>query len=412
MYSFYRPIILIVLLTFLFVTALSCGESSGDDLVSEPSKSDDVIASLPDKTPEIDTSHNLARQPDDLAPELVGLDGWLNTEPFRLEEKRGNVILVDFWTYTCVNCIRTLPYLKQWHKKYSDQGLIILGVHAPEFEFEKIAENVKMARDQYSIEYPIVQDNDLKTWAAFENQFWPAKYLIDKNGVIRYKHFGEGAYIETEKEIRKLLLDAGSDLTSISISNLQEPERDEKAWNRSDPESSQTRELYAGFLRNFGLLRSGSPPYVMHEDFYADVDQEVFYKDPLEYRNHHIYLQGNWINRMEELVHARSTENHEDYMVIKFNAIEVNVVLAMNDKPYKLRVWLDGKPVDSNEAGTDIAFDQFGNSIVNVNRSDMYNLIKLPRYSSHELKISSNSDELAIFAFTFGSYITEPNVNR
>ena len=99
-------------------------------------------------------------------------------------------------------------------------------------------------------------------------------------------------------------------------------------------------------------------------------------------------------------------------MVIKFNAIEVNVVLAMNDKPYKLRVWLDGKPVDSNEAGTDIAFDQSGNSIVNVNRSDMYNLIKLPRYSSHELKISSNSDELAIFAFTFGSYITEPNVNR
>lgn len=414
MHIFYRTIILISLLTCVIGLLLSCGKSSEDNFFSEQSKSDDVVTSLPDKTPEaeIDTSLNLASEPGDLAPELIGLDGWLNTEPFRIEEKRGKVILVDFWTYTCINCIRTLPYLKQWHEKYSDQGLIILGVHAPEFEFEKIAENVKMARDQYLLEYPIAQDNDLKTWAAFENQFWPAKYLIDKNGVIRYKHFGEGAYIETEEQIRKLLRDAGSDLESINISNLQEPERDVKAWNRSNPESSQTRELYAGFLRNFGLLRSGSPPYVMHEDFYADVDQELVYTDPLEYRNHHIYLQGSWVNRMEELVHARSTENYEDYMVIKFNAIEVNIVLAMDDKPYNLRVWLDDRPIDAKEAGRDVDFDQSGNSFVNVNRSDMYNLIKLPKYSSHKLKISSNSDELAIFAFTFGSYISEPNANK
>ena len=343
--------------------------------------------------------------PDRRAPELAGLDGWLNSEPFTLEDKRGQIVLIDFWTYTCVNCVRTLPYIKEWHDKYADKGLVILGVHAPEFEFEKIPENVAMARDDHGLEYPIAQDNDMQTWRAFENQYWPAKYLIDKDGAIRYTHFGEGAYVETEEQIRDLLSEAGADLTSVAISTEPEREVDMRAFTGEDPFARQTRELYAGFIRNFGALRGGTPPYVMHEDFYGAPSQDLMYEDPGDHRNHHMYLQGLWHNGLEELVHARETEDYEDYLALTFMAIEVNVVLSEGDEPYDVRVTIDGRPLEETEAGSDITFDEEGNSFVTVDASDIYHLVQLPEYSGHELQLSSNSDQMAIFAFTFGSYL-------
>ena len=346
-----------------------------------------------------------AASPDRRAPEFTGLDGWLNSEPFTLADKQGQVVLVDFWTYTCVNCVRTLPYIKEWHDKYADKGLVILGVHAPEFEFEKIPENVAMARDDHGLEYPIAQDNDLQTWRAFENQYWPAKYLIDKDGAIRYTHFGEGAYVETEEQIRDLLSEAGADLTSVAISTEPEREVDMRAFTGEDPFARQTRELYAGFIRNFGALRGGTPPYVMHEDFYGAPSQDLLYEDPGDHRNHHIYLQGMWHNGLEELVHARETEDYDDYLAFNFMATEVNVVLSEGDEPYDVRITIDGQPLDETQAGADIMFDDDGNSFVRVDSSDMYNIVQLPEYSGHELKLSSNSDQLAIFAFTFGSYL-------
>ena len=343
--------------------------------------------------------------PDRRAPELAGLDGWLNSEPFTLEDKRGQIVLIDFWTYTCVNCVRTLPYIKEWHDKYADKGLVILGVHAPEFEFEKIPENVAMARDDHGLEYPIAQDNDMQTWRAFENQYWPAKYLIDKDGAIRYTHFGEGAYVETEEQIRDLLSEAGADLTSVAISTEPEREVDMRAFTGTDPFARQTRELYAGFIRNFGALRGGTPPYVMHEDFYGAPSQDLMYEDPGDHRNHHMYLQGLWHNGLEELVHARETEDYEDYLALTFMAIEVNVVLSEGDEPYDVRVTIDGRPLEETEAGSDITFDEEGNSFVTVDASDIYHLVQLPEYSGHELQLSSNSDQMAVFAFTFGSYL-------
>ena len=343
--------------------------------------------------------------PDRRAPELAGLDGWLNSEPFTLEDKRGQIVLIDFWTYTCVNCVRTLPYIKEWHDKYADKGLVILGVHAPEFEFEKIPENVAMARDDHGLEYPIAQDNDMQTWRAFENQYWPAKYLIDKDGAIRYTHFGEGAYVETEEQIRDLLSEAGADLTSVAISTEPEREVDMRAFTGEDPFARQTRELYAGFIRNFGALRGGTPPYVMHEDFYGAPSQDLMYEDPGDHRNHHMYLQGLWHNGLEELVHARETEAYEDYLALTFMAIEVNVVLSEGDEPYDVRVTIDGRPLEETEAGSDITFDEEGNSFVTVDASDIYHLVQLPEYSGHELQLSSNSDQMAVFAFTFGSYL-------
>ena len=144
------------------------------------------------------------------APEFTGIEKWLNSEPLSMQKLRGKVVLVDFWTYTCINCINTLPYVKQWNQKYKDQGLVVVGVHTPEFPFERTTRNVADAIKRFGIEYPVAQDNQYKTWDAYRNQYWPAFYLIDKGGNIVYRHFGEGRYAETEAEIQRLLAQPGA----------------------------------------------------------------------------------------------------------------------------------------------------------------------------------------------------------
>jgi thiol-disulfide isomerase/thioredoxin len=143
------------------------------------------------------------------APEFSGIDKWLNSEPLTLSGLRGKVVLVDFWTYTCINCARTLPYVKSWHAKYKDQGLVVVGVHTPEFPFERSTKNVSEALNRYGIEYPVAQDNRYATWEAYKNNYWPAFYLIDKQGKVTYTHFGEGEYKETEAAIQNLLKQPG-----------------------------------------------------------------------------------------------------------------------------------------------------------------------------------------------------------
>ena len=340
------------------------------------------------------------------APELRRTGEWINSEPFTLESQRGNVVLVDFWTYTCVNCIRTLPYLKEWHAKYADHGLVILGVHTPEFDFEKEIDNVTGAVENFGIEYAVVQDNDFGTWQAFQNRYWPAKYLIDSEGVIRYTHFGEGDYAETEEEIRRWLIQAGSDLGGISISTLPEPERDATSVFE-DPGTSRTRELYAGLQRNFMAFRSEStPPYILHSEYLANPKTEILYSDPGEHQNHFMYLSGLWLSQDDSLVHARETENYEDYVIIKFFGTSVNVVLTAEvSSSYQVRVTFDGMPLEPDQAGTDVMFDDEGNSFVLVDQDQMYNLVNLETFSGHELQLSSNSAEFELFAFTFGDYL-------
>ena len=164
-----------------------------------------------------------------LAPEFLQIDSWINSEPLTMEELRGRVVLIDFWTYTCVNCIRTFPYLRDWHAKYADRGLTIVGVHAPEFAFERVRENVVESAMEHGLTYPIAQDNDFKTWRAYFNRFWPAKYLIDQDGVVRYSHFGEGDYDVTEREIRRLLEETGADVSDIVANDDPGPEFDRRA---------------------------------------------------------------------------------------------------------------------------------------------------------------------------------------
>ena len=336
-------------------------------------------------------------------PEIRGIESWINSEPFTFEEQRGKVVLVDFWTYTCVNCIRTLPFLKAWHEKYADKGLVIVGIHTPEFEFEKDRENVVEATEGFGLEWPIAQDNDFGTWRAFNNRYWPAKYLVDKDGLIRYTHFGEGAYDETELWIRGLLEEAGADLSDVSAGTLPEP-RHAVSLRSMTRETGLTREIYAGFERNYNALL-GSTPYVLHQEYYQDEDAEIFYTDPGDYRNHFLYLQGLWRNEAERLVHARETENYEDYLALKFNATSVNAVMSpISGVEYQVRVTLDDQPISPEAAGSDVMFDADGNGYIVVDSARMYHIVNLPEYASHELKLSSNSPEFSLFAYTFGAY--------
>ena len=143
-------------------------------------------------------------------PAFVGIASWINSEPLTLEELRGNVVLVDFWTYSCINCVWTLPYMKEWYDKYTDQGLVIIGVHSPEMRAEKRRDKVLAAVAEHGLKYPVAQDNDFETWRAFGTVAWPTLYLVDKDGVIRYSHFGSGGYFETEKMIQELLAELGT----------------------------------------------------------------------------------------------------------------------------------------------------------------------------------------------------------
>lgn len=146
--------------------------------------------------------------PGSTAPEFAGIEGWLNTDPLRMADLRGKVVLVDFWTYSCINCVRTLSSLTRWHRTYQDQGLVIVGVHTPEFAYERESAKLQNAMRRYHIEYPVAQDNGYATWQAYHNQYWPAQYLIDRNGKIVLQHFGEGDYDDMERAIRRLLAQA------------------------------------------------------------------------------------------------------------------------------------------------------------------------------------------------------------
>ena len=342
------------------------------------------------------------------APELLQTGGWINSEPFTLSgmQEDNKVVLIDFWTYTCINCIRTLPYLRVWHEKYADHGLVILGVHTPEFKFEEEYDNVVEAVGKFALEYPIVQDNDFGTWRAFNNRYWPAKYLIDHNGNIRYSHFGEGKYDETEMQIREILTEAGYDVSEITSDTDPGPPVAKAAKEAASASDGQTRELYAGYERNYGTLTSGGvPPYVLHEEYYQAPDAEVMYTDPGEHRNHFLYLQGLWLNTAESLVHARETMDLEDYVALTFVGTSVNAVISPGEeRAYDVMVYLDDGPIPEGRAGKDIMYGSDGSSYIEVDESRMYFLVDQPEFASGELRLASNSPDFSLFAFTFGSY--------
>jgi thiol-disulfide isomerase/thioredoxin len=330
------------------------------------------------------------------APALAGLTGWLNAEPTTINalNAQGRVVLVDFWTYTCVNCLRTLPYLKAWHDRYSDHGLTIIGVHAPEFDFEKLPANVQGAVARLGIRYTVAQDNAMATWRAFDNSYWPAKYLVDAGGGIRYQHFGEGEYLETEKAIRSALKDAGWDISGIPEGGYRLPTQDPAAH-------AVTRELYGGYERNYSFYGT----YAGQDLYYRTPDDTQLYQDVVVHEHNKWYLHGLWRNEAEAIVHARRTSDLEDYIALKFAARSVNVVVHPGaTAEFDVVVEINGRPLSAGEAGADIGFDSQGRSTFTVREPRLYTIVELPTFGIHELKLRSNSDAFAVFAFTFGAY--------
>lgn len=330
------------------------------------------------------------------ALDVIGIADWINSEPISIQETldENKVVLVDFWTYTCVNCIRTLPFLQDWYQKYTDRGLVILGVHSPEFEFEKVLSNVEDAVEKDGVVWPVALDSEMETWRAFGNRFWPAKYLMTPSEGLGYTHFGEGAYVETEEAIRAALEEAGWDVSDIPVGTVNNSERDATATNI-------TREIYGGYERSYhpqGL-------YAGDDEYYIQPDATRLYVDDGDYRPQQFFLHGEWTNGAEAVIHARETEEPTDHIALLMEARSANVVVQPQ-RPGSFRVYttLDDNPLDESEAGEDIQFDEDGNSFFLVDQARMYRIVEQPETDPRVLKLSSTSDSFAVFAYTFGIY--------
>ncbi|MCA9373331.1 cytochrome c biogenesis protein DipZ [Candidatus Woesebacteria bacterium] len=301
------------------------------------------------------------------APDLVPGGEWFNSEPLTLADLKGKVVLVDFWTYSCINCQRTLPYLKTWWEKYHDKGLVIIGVHSPEFEFEKDPKNVAKALADFGITYPVVQDNDFATWKAYRNQYWPAKYLVDAEGFIRYSHFGEGQYDKTEETIQTLLEEAGMSAGSEPIDNP------------SYSTSARTPETYLGYARIENL--------VSREQIKQDALQT--FTAPARIPDSQFAYVGDWMLTSEYAAPAPNAE-----LLMQFDAKEVYLVARPKTTSGTIQVFLDGQ---ASSLGDDVE-----DGVVAVDSDRLYKLIKLPSAGKHQLRLVFPEDSVELYAFTFG----------
>ncbi|MCA9324512.1 cytochrome c biogenesis protein DipZ [Candidatus Saccharibacteria bacterium] len=307
------------------------------------------------------------------APELTGIVDWINTDPLTLQELRGKVVLIDFWTYSCINCQRTQPYLNKWYDRYHDKGFVIIGVHAPEFAFEKVKANVANAVKEEGIKYPVAMDNNFATWRAYENQYWPAKYLIDKDGQVRYTHFGEGAYDETEGIIQDLLKETGQSVNN-TITRV----------DGAQQHVGQTPETYLGYQRG--------ERFANESEFKADVSVNYHLAQQLTPQNWS--LGGQW-----KLSAWQSTATGDgSVMRINFAAQEVYLVMdGPHDRPVTLS--LNGKKVTaSSNGGADV--DSQGRVMLDGPR--LYKLVKLPTFQTGQILDITVPKGASVNAFTFG----------
>ena len=315
------------------------------------------------------------------APNILDATEYINTSQNELakilEEK---VVLYDIWTYSCINCIRTLPYITTWDEKYRDDGLVIVGIHTPEFEFEKDKDNVLAAVQKFDINYPVVLDNEKEIWNAFQNKYWPRKYITDHDGYIRYDHIGEGSYKETEEVIQKLL-DERSQFFGIPKSNLE-------LTNLTEFEHSifRTPELYFGYKFASGRNQLGN-----EQGFKPEMIVE--YKIASETKQHYFYLDGKWKNTKDGM----KLVSENGLIMLNYHAKQVNVVASTNSV---LEIFVDGKTVSDHMAGSDLNSQ---NEIV-ISEARLYNIIDSSDAESHELLISIKGSEFEIFTLTFGCF--------
>jgi thiol-disulfide isomerase/thioredoxin len=334
------------------------------------------------------TQYSIDKSQFRMAPEFKAVSGYINTSPITLKDLKGKVVLVDFWTYSCINCIRTLPYLVDWNSKYADKGLVIVGVHTPEFEFEKNTDNVKAAVQKFGIKYPVFQDNDKGTWNAYENSYWPRKYIIDSEGYIRYDHIGEGGYAETEKVVQTLLAERaalqGAQTLDFNSSALSTPINIQSV----DFSKVNSPELYFGYQFARDVL--GSP-----EGFKPD--QVVNYSIPSsDLKANVIYLQGEWKNNPDNL----ELVGDSGKIALAYSAKSVNIVAGGSGQAKVSEDGIESVNADTTNSTRGSDLDSEGELRIDGQR--LYNIASHPDYGNHYIVLDVMGKGFQAYTFTFG----------
>jgi thiol-disulfide isomerase/thioredoxin len=319
-----------------------------------------------------------------IAPEFKGITSYINTNGTKLSDLKGKVVLVDFWTYSCINCIRTLPYLVDWNQKYSDKGLVIVGIHSPEFEFEKNIDNVKQAVARFGIKYPVLLDNDHGTWNAYQNNYWPRKYLVDSEGYIRYDHIGEGGYAETENAIRNLLAER-SNQQALETTNLNQTKLIVPNTSSVDLNQIKTPELYFGYQyarSQLGNIEGFNPEKTVNYTIpTSNLDPNV------------IYLQGLWKNNPDNM----ELVGPDGKITLVYSAKSVNIV-AGGKGHVTVREYDNGVQTNNSSKGNDT--DAEGKLSIEGQR--LYNIADNTNYGNHHVEIDAKGPGFKIYTFTFG----------
>jgi len=305
------------------------------------------------------------------APELTGIRTWFNSPALTMAQLQGRVVLVDFWTYSCINCIRTLPHVMEWYEKYKHHQFVVIGVHTPEFAFEKESRNVKQALKEFRINYPVALDNNYGTWQAYKNNYWPAEYLIDSKGHIRQAHFGEGHYDQMESAIRQLLRESGQALEMRPGTNED-----------TTPHYARTPETYLGKAR---IERCASNERITKE--------EQFFTHPTEIARDWWAFEGRWRVTGEAAIAKPGAS-----LVFHFKAGKVFLVIGPGSKGDQVKVSIDGKSIEASIAGADVK-----NGRIILDEERLYHLVDLKgKVEEHQLRLEFENNGILVYAFTFG----------
>jgi thiol-disulfide isomerase/thioredoxin len=314
---------------------------------------------------------DVSNLPDNGPAPPLDATGWINTAPLTAADLSGKVVLYDIWTYSCINCVRTFPHIRAWYHRYRADGLVVVGVHSPEFDFEKVHSNVEAAVKHLDVTWPVALDDNMKIWNEFQNLYWPADYVADRTGHLRYFHPGEGDYANTENVLRRLLgVPASSPRATLNG-------RTETAAGDVNPET------YLGTARSEFGTKSGLHVY-----------PSVGALDPPE-----VALEGPWNGVPENVTSAAAGAG----IALGVNAESVNLVMSPDQEhPTDAIITIDGAPVPAKLRGADVHVDRAGRTVVTVSRPDMYRLIQGPDVEQHQLRVIAEQPGLAAFAFTFG----------
>jgi thiol-disulfide isomerase/thioredoxin len=332
----------------------------------------------------VTSSAEPVRQP---APDFT-CDSWLNSRPLNLADLRGRVVLIDFWEYTCINCIRTFPYLRRWNALYGPLGLTVIGVHTPEFAFARDPKRVAEAAKRFGLTFPIAVDGGYQVWNAFHNEAWPAKYLIDKNGNIAFTHIGEGDYAEFERHIQELLKEADPQLNFAGARFA--PPRDGLVSGCAPA----TPETYLGFARGERLANAGG-----YQSF-----KPAAYQAPAAIPLDGYALSGKWLATPESLSLTDGDAAKGASLTLHYRAKSVYLVAGSDDGSNRpLYLAQDGKALTQGVHGVDVRADAAGRTYVELSGKRMYYLIENPGFAEHTIKLTAGAPGFSLYSFTFGN---------